>query len=94
MSEPLAAGVGVGGCHQLTALSSSQIRTSVNHLLCAKKEFSWIRHSIITVVLLAGTNILVIFVPSIRDIFGFIGKSLNTGNVLWRDVMHVLGQGS
>ncbi|RVE56249.1 hypothetical protein OJAV_G00219390 [Oryzias javanicus] len=51
------------------------IRTSVNHLLCAKKEFSWIRHSIITVVLLAGTNILVIFVPSIRDIFGFIGAS-------------------
>uniref|UniRef100_A0A8C7ZZJ3 Sodium-coupled neutral amino acid symporter 2 n=1 Tax=Oryzias sinensis TaxID=183150 RepID=A0A8C7ZZJ3_9TELE len=51
------------------------IRTSVNHLLCAQKEFSWIRHGIITVVLLAGTNILVIFVPSIRDIFGFIGAS-------------------
>uniref|UniRef100_A0A3P9K3N8 Sodium-coupled neutral amino acid symporter 2 n=1 Tax=Oryzias latipes TaxID=8090 RepID=A0A3P9K3N8_ORYLA len=51
------------------------IRTSVNHLLCAQKEFSWIRHAIITVVLLAGTNILVIFVPSIRDIFGFIGAS-------------------
>ncbi|TNN56001.1 Sodium-coupled neutral amino acid transporter 2 [Liparis tanakae] len=51
------------------------IRTSVNHLLCASKEFSWIRHTIITVVLLASTNALVIFVPTIRDIFGFIGAS-------------------
>lgn len=51
-----------------------QIRTSVNQLLCASKDFSWIRHSIITLVLLGGTNALVIFVPTIRDIFGFIGK--------------------
>ncbi|XP_074554170.1 sodium-coupled neutral amino acid symporter 2 [Halichoeres trimaculatus] len=51
------------------------IRTSVNQLLCASKDFSWIRHTIITVVLLAGTNVLVIFVPTIRDIFGFIGAS-------------------
>ncbi|XP_028426750.1 sodium-coupled neutral amino acid symporter 2 isoform X3 [Perca flavescens] len=51
------------------------IRTSVNHLLCASKEFSWIRHTIITVFLLVGTNALVIFVPTIRDIFGFIGAS-------------------
>uniref|UniRef100_A0AAZ3QD69 Sodium-coupled neutral amino acid symporter 2 n=1 Tax=Oncorhynchus tshawytscha TaxID=74940 RepID=A0AAZ3QD69_ONCTS len=51
------------------------IRTSVNQLLCASKEFSWIRHTIITMVLLASTNCLVIFVPSIRDIFGFIGAS-------------------
>uniref|UniRef100_A0A7N6APK2 Sodium-coupled neutral amino acid symporter 2 n=1 Tax=Anabas testudineus TaxID=64144 RepID=A0A7N6APK2_ANATE len=51
------------------------IRTSVNHLLCPTKEFSWIRHTIITVVLLAGTNALVISVPTIRDIFGFIGAS-------------------
>ncbi|XP_068442359.1 sodium-coupled neutral amino acid symporter 2 [Clinocottus analis] len=51
------------------------IRTSVNHLLCASKEFSWIRHTIITVVLLVSTNTLVIFVPTIRDIFGFIGAS-------------------
>ncbi|XP_034719274.1 sodium-coupled neutral amino acid transporter 2 [Etheostoma cragini] len=51
------------------------IRTSVNHLLCASKEFSWIRHTIITIALLAGTNLLVIFVPTIRDIFGFIGAS-------------------
>uniref|UniRef100_A0A4W4EUS4 Sodium-coupled neutral amino acid symporter 2 n=1 Tax=Electrophorus electricus TaxID=8005 RepID=A0A4W4EUS4_ELEEL len=51
------------------------IRTSVNHLLGASKEFSWIRHVIITFTLLAGVNLLVIFVPTIRDIFGFIGAS-------------------
>ncbi|MEQ2236484.1 hypothetical protein ILYODFUR_013318 [Ilyodon furcidens] len=51
------------------------IRTSVNHLLCPTKDFSWIRHIIITMVLLGGTNTLVIFVPTIRDIFGFIGAS-------------------
>uniref|UniRef100_A0A8B9JBE9 Sodium-coupled neutral amino acid symporter 2 n=1 Tax=Astyanax mexicanus TaxID=7994 RepID=A0A8B9JBE9_ASTMX len=51
------------------------IRTSVNQLLCASKEFSWIRHTIITVILLACVNVLVIFVPTIRDIFGFIGAS-------------------
>ncbi|MCJ8736234.1 hypothetical protein PDJAM_G00256660 [Pangasius djambal] len=51
------------------------IRTSVNHLLGASKDFSWIRHIVITVALLAGVNVLVIFVPTIRDIFGFIGAS-------------------
>uniref|UniRef100_A0A4W6G161 Sodium-coupled neutral amino acid symporter 2 n=1 Tax=Lates calcarifer TaxID=8187 RepID=A0A4W6G161_LATCA len=51
------------------------IRTSINHHLSASKEFSWIRHTIITVCLLAGTNALVILVPTIRDIFGFIGAS-------------------
>ncbi|KAM9845619.1 sodium-coupled neutral amino acid symporter 2 [Aulostomus maculatus] len=51
------------------------IRTSVNQLVGASKNFSWIRHTIITVCLLAGTNALVIFVPTIRDIFGFIGAS-------------------
>lgn len=58
----------------LTSSVPPQIRTSVNQLLCASKDFSWIRHTLITVVLLAGTNALVIFVPTIRDIFGFIGK--------------------
>uniref|UniRef100_A0A3Q2WZX2 Sodium-coupled neutral amino acid symporter 2 n=1 Tax=Haplochromis burtoni TaxID=8153 RepID=A0A3Q2WZX2_HAPBU len=51
------------------------IRTTVNHLLCPSKGFSWVRHTTITVFLLAGTNALVIFVPTIRDIFGFIGAS-------------------
>ncbi|CAI5637300.1 unnamed protein product [Oreochromis niloticus] len=51
------------------------IRTTVNHLLCPSKGFSWVRHTAITVFLLAGTNAMVIFVPTIRDIFGFIGAS-------------------
>uniref|UniRef100_A0A671S4H3 Sodium-coupled neutral amino acid symporter 2 n=1 Tax=Sinocyclocheilus anshuiensis TaxID=1608454 RepID=A0A671S4H3_9TELE len=51
------------------------IRTSVNQLLGASKEFSWPRHICITVALLVCVNILVIFVPTIRDIFGFIGAS-------------------
>lgn len=51
------------------------IRSSVTHLLCPTKEFSWFRHSVITVTILAFTNLLVIFVPTIRDIFGFIGAS-------------------
>nr|XP_058938073.1 sodium-coupled neutral amino acid symporter 2 isoform X2 [Kogia breviceps] len=51
------------------------IRSSVTHLLCATKDFSWWRHSIITMSILAFTNLLVIFVPTIRDIFGFIGAS-------------------
>ncbi|XP_053833833.1 sodium-coupled neutral amino acid symporter 2 isoform X1 [Vidua macroura] len=50
------------------------IRSSITQLLWAGKEFSWWRHCSITVSLLAFTNVLVIFVPTIRDIFGFIGK--------------------
>uniref|UniRef100_A0A671T966 Sodium-coupled neutral amino acid symporter 2 n=1 Tax=Sinocyclocheilus anshuiensis TaxID=1608454 RepID=A0A671T966_9TELE len=44
-------------------------------LLGASKEFNWPRHICITVALLVCVNILVIFVPTIRDIFGFIGAS-------------------
>ncbi|XP_035399893.1 sodium-coupled neutral amino acid symporter 2 isoform X2 [Cygnus atratus] len=51
------------------------IRSSITQLLWAGKEFSWWRHCSITIVLLAFTNVLVIFVPTIRDIFGFIGAS-------------------
>ncbi|XP_078075839.1 sodium-coupled neutral amino acid symporter 2 [Mustelus asterias] len=51
------------------------IRTSVQQLLFSSKEFSWVRHTIITIVILGSVNCLVIFVPTIRDIFGFIGSS-------------------
>ncbi|XP_034984185.1 sodium-coupled neutral amino acid symporter 2 [Zootoca vivipara] len=51
------------------------IRSSITQLLCSGKEFSWWRHTAITMALLVFTNILVIFVPTIRDIFGFIGAS-------------------
>ncbi|XP_038554350.1 sodium-coupled neutral amino acid transporter 2-like [Micropterus salmoides] len=63
------------GTRGLWQMARRQIRTSVNQLLCTSKEFSWIRHTIITVALLASTNSLVIFVPSIRDIFAVISAS-------------------
>ncbi|KAJ6653626.1 hypothetical protein lerEdw1_009002 [Lerista edwardsae] len=54
------------------------IRTSVTTLLFHKRPFSWIRHLLIAAVILALNNLLVIFVPTIRDIFGFIGASAAT----------------
>ncbi|XP_053321599.1 sodium-coupled neutral amino acid symporter 2 [Spea bombifrons] len=51
------------------------IRSSITQLLCAGKDFAMWRHFIITFGILAFANILVIFVPTIRDIFGFIGAS-------------------
>ncbi|KAH0616630.1 hypothetical protein JD844_027890 [Phrynosoma platyrhinos] len=54
------------------------IRTSVTALLFPGRPFSWIRHFLIAAVILVFNNILVIFVPSIRDIFGFIGASAAT----------------
>ncbi|XP_054844042.1 sodium-coupled neutral amino acid transporter 4 [Eublepharis macularius] len=54
------------------------IRTSVSTLLFSKRPFSWIRHFLIAAVILALNNLLVIFVPTIRDIFGFIGASAAT----------------
>ncbi|XP_024661361.2 sodium-coupled neutral amino acid symporter 2 [Maylandia zebra] len=52
-------------CRPKYFVINSQIRTTVNHLLCPSKGFSWVRHTTITVFLLAGTNALVIFVPTI-----------------------------
>ncbi|XP_059360672.1 sodium-coupled neutral amino acid transporter 4-like [Carassius carassius] len=54
------------------------IRSSVITLCFAGKEFSWIRHFLIAAAILAFNNLLVIFVPTIRDIFGFIGSSAAT----------------
>ncbi|KAK0153778.1 Sodium-coupled neutral amino acid transporter 4 [Merluccius polli] len=54
------------------------IRSSINTLLFSGRVFSWIRHLIIAAVILLFNNLLVIFVPTIRDIFGFIGSSAAT----------------
>ncbi|KAM8974262.1 sodium-coupled neutral amino acid symporter 2 [Pelodytes ibericus] len=51
------------------------IRSSITELLCSGKEFAMWRHCLITILILVFTNGLVIFVPTIRDIFGFIGAS-------------------
>lgn len=55
-------------------LSSGQIRSSITTLLFSGREFSWTRHMLIAAAILAFNNMLVIFVPTIRDIFGFIGE--------------------
>ncbi|KAM7366897.1 hypothetical protein PAMP_014834 [Pampus punctatissimus] len=54
------------------------IRSSINMLLFSNREFSWTRHMLIAAAILAFNNMLVIFVPTIRDIFGFIGSSAAT----------------
>ncbi|XP_065325545.1 sodium-coupled neutral amino acid transporter 4 isoform X2 [Pelmatolapia mariae] len=54
------------------------IRSSITTLLFSGREFSWTRHLLIAAFILAFNNILVIFVPTIRDIFGFIGASAAT----------------
>ncbi|KAM6895339.1 sodium-coupled neutral amino acid transporter 4 [Xenentodon cancila] len=54
------------------------IRSSITMLLFSGRDFSWIRHMAIAAAILAFNNMLVIFVPTIRDIFGFIGSSAAT----------------
>ncbi|XP_024150402.1 sodium-coupled neutral amino acid transporter 4 isoform X1 [Oryzias melastigma] len=54
------------------------IRSSINMLLCSGRDFSWIRHMLLAIGILAFNNTLVICVPNIRDIFGFIGASAAT----------------
>ncbi|KAF0029491.1 hypothetical protein F2P81_018596 [Scophthalmus maximus] len=54
------------------------IRSSINTLLFSGRDFSWTRHLLIAAAILAFNNLLVIFVPTIRDIFGFIGSSAAT----------------
>ncbi|KFP22225.1 sodium-coupled neutral amino acid transporter 4 [Egretta garzetta] len=54
------------------------VRSSISALLFPKTPFSWIRHFLIAAVILAFNNLLVIFVPTIKDIFGFIGASSAT----------------
>ncbi|XP_032078081.1 sodium-coupled neutral amino acid transporter 4 [Thamnophis elegans] len=54
------------------------IRTSLTTLLFPRRPFSWIRHFLIAIIILIFNNLLVIFVPTIKDIFGFIGASAAT----------------
>ncbi|MEQ2190249.1 hypothetical protein GOODEAATRI_033854 [Goodea atripinnis] len=44
-------------------------------LLFPEKPFHWLRHITIAVCLLFVVNLLVIFVPNIRDIFGITGAT-------------------
>ncbi|XP_008276590.1 sodium-coupled neutral amino acid transporter 3 [Stegastes partitus] len=51
------------------------IRRALLQILFPEKPFHWARHIIIAFCLIFIVNILVIFVPSIRDIFGLIGAT-------------------
>ncbi|XP_051865040.1 sodium-coupled neutral amino acid transporter 5b [Pristis pectinata] len=51
------------------------IRRAIQQLLFPGKAFHWARHVVIAIVLLFCVNLLVIFVPNIRDIFGIIGAT-------------------
>ncbi|XP_067880341.1 sodium-coupled neutral amino acid transporter 5b [Heterodontus francisci] len=51
------------------------IRRAIQQLLFPGKTFRWFRHVVIAITLLICVNLLVIFVPNIRDIFGIIGAT-------------------
>ncbi|XP_016073906.1 PREDICTED: sodium-coupled neutral amino acid transporter 5 [Miniopterus natalensis] len=51
------------------------IRRALQQLLFPSKAFSWPRHVAIALILLVLVNVLVIYVPTIRDIFGVIGST-------------------
>lgn len=61
----------------------TQIRSSITTLLFSGREFSWTRHMLIAAAILAFNNMLVIFVPTIRDIFGFIGEFRGPCSTQW-----------
>ncbi|KAM5146026.1 sodium-coupled neutral amino acid transporter 5 [Mantella aurantiaca] len=51
------------------------IRRAIQQLLCPGQDFRWWRHILIAICLLFVVNLLVIFIPNIKDIFGVIGAT-------------------
>ncbi|GAB5584579.1 sodium-coupled neutral amino acid transporter 5 isoform X1 [Prionailurus iriomotensis] len=51
------------------------IRRALQQLFFPSRDFSWPRHVAIALILLVLVNVLVICVPTIRDIFGVIGST-------------------
>ncbi|XP_036288137.1 sodium-coupled neutral amino acid transporter 3 [Pipistrellus kuhlii] len=51
------------------------VRRAIQQMLFPNREFSWLRHVIIAVLLLTCINLLVIFAPNILGIFGIIGAT-------------------
>lgn len=50
-------------------------RRAVKFVLFPDQEFSWVKHIAIMIGLIGTCVLLVIFVPDIRDIFGFVGAT-------------------
>ncbi|XP_072537836.1 sodium-coupled neutral amino acid transporter 3 [Salminus brasiliensis] len=51
------------------------IRRAILQLLFPDKPFHWVRHTLIAICLLFLVNLLVVFVPNIKEIFGVIGAT-------------------
>lgn len=51
------------------------VRRAIQQMLFSNRDFSWLRHVLIAVILLTGINLLVIFAPNILGIFGVIGAT-------------------
>ncbi|XP_029453330.1 sodium-coupled neutral amino acid transporter 3-like [Rhinatrema bivittatum] len=51
------------------------VRRAIQHMLFQNKQFSWLRHTLIAIILLTLINLLVIFAPTILGIFGVIGAT-------------------
>ncbi|CAN2389193.1 Transmembrane amino acid transporter protein [Pristimantis euphronides] len=51
------------------------IRRAIQQLLCPEQDFRWWRHTLIAVCLLIIVNLLVIFIPNIKNIFGVVGST-------------------
>uniref|UniRef100_A0A452RDE7 Solute carrier family 38 member 5 n=1 Tax=Ursus americanus TaxID=9643 RepID=A0A452RDE7_URSAM len=68
-----------GGAARVTLMCrlccSPYIRRALQQLLFPSRDFSWPRHVAIALILLVLVNVLVICVPTIRDIFGVIGST-------------------
>jgi len=58
-----------------TPLLHFPARKAINEMLFENKPFSWIRHLSIMVVLLSSINLLVVYVPTIQEVFGFAGAT-------------------
>lgn len=61
----------------LESLLSLQVRSSLFEL-AKKTKFHLCRHVLVTIILLVIINLLVIFIPSMKDIFGVVGTVLRS----------------
>lgn len=57
----------------LSLSRSLQVRSSLFEM-ARKTKFDLCRHVLVTLVLLVIINLLVIFIPSMKDIFGVVGR--------------------
>lgn len=63
--------------NHLESLLLPQVRSSLFEL-AKKTKFHLCRHVLVTIILLVIINLLVIFIPSMKDIFGVVGMVLRS----------------